>query len=506
MSRLFIVGIGGTGSRVIKAFTMLLAAGVKANSPYEVVPLIIDPHSENKDLQRTERLLEKYEKVRNTLGDHEGFFSTKILRLSTIAESVQTQAGTTYRFELTDMERPFKNYIGYSSLEYPDKLMADFLFSGKSINQRSQSIDLIDLNMNIGFVGNPHIGSVVLNQFKESEEYKLLTNHFGEDDRLLIISSIFGGTGAAGFPIVLKNIREGNSASNSALLQNAKVGAITLLPYFKVMEEENSPIRQSDFIAKTKSALMYYKHNITGEKRLNAMYYLSDNKSTTPIANDPGQQGQQNDAHFIEFVAALGILDFMNMDDRSLKTEHGRAVNPVYKHFGIKSDERSVEFVHLDEDTVNEVYEPMLSLALTEKYLKEELHHAVDSQVWSTEDTGGHLLKRAFFEQKHSFFNELAAFLEDYKQWFEEMAKNDRAFAPFLLDRQTAIANAVKGQSATKKKLFRHVEIGYDDFNDQLNAASRNLPFHSAEHKFVKVFSEAMADMVKKYYLLRQVN
>ena len=133
MSRLFIVGIGGTGSRVIKAFTMLLAAGVKANSPYEVVPLIIDPHSENKDLQRTERLLEKYEKVRNTLGDNEGFFSTKILRLSTIAESVQTQAGTTYRFELTDMERPFKNYIGYSSLEYPDKLMADFLFSGKSI-------------------------------------------------------------------------------------------------------------------------------------------------------------------------------------------------------------------------------------------------------------------------------------------------------------------------------------------------------------------------------------
>lgn len=100
----------------------------------------------------------------------------------------------------------------------------------------------------------------------------------------------------------------------------------------------------------------------------------------------------------------------------------------MYKHFGIKSDERSVEFVHLDENTVKEVYEPMLSLALTEKYLKEELHHAVDSQVWSTEDTGGHLLKRAFFEQKHSFLTNYLPFLEDYKQWFEEMAKNDRAF------------------------------------------------------------------------------
>lgn len=86
MSRLFVVGIGGTGSRVIKSLTMLLAAGVKSENPYEIVPIIIDPHSENKDLQRTERLLEKYEQVRNKLDDGKGFFATKIVRLNSLDE------------------------------------------------------------------------------------------------------------------------------------------------------------------------------------------------------------------------------------------------------------------------------------------------------------------------------------------------------------------------------------------------------------------------------------
>ena len=61
--------------------------------------------------------------------------------------------------------------------------------------------------MDIGFVGNPNIGSVVLNQFKDSDEFKGFSNIFGEGDRIFIISSIFGGTGAAGFPTILKNIR-----------------------------------------------------------------------------------------------------------------------------------------------------------------------------------------------------------------------------------------------------------------------------------------------------------
>ena len=42
MSKLYVFAIGGTGSRVLKALTMLMASGV--NVPVDkIVPIIIDP-------------------------------------------------------------------------------------------------------------------------------------------------------------------------------------------------------------------------------------------------------------------------------------------------------------------------------------------------------------------------------------------------------------------------------------------------------------------------------
>ena len=79
--RLFIFGIGGTGSRVLKSLIMLSAAGVKPldkdGKPlhdFEIVPIIIDPHKANEDLKRTERLLADYRLIRRKLyGDAPAF-------------------------------------------------------------------------------------------------------------------------------------------------------------------------------------------------------------------------------------------------------------------------------------------------------------------------------------------------------------------------------------------------------------------------------------------------
>ena len=88
------------------------------------------------------------------------------------------------------------------------------MFSGKSINKHHEVVNLLDVEMDIGFVGNPNIGSVVLNQFKDSQEFKEFASNFNEGDRVFVISSIFGGTGAAGFPTILKNIRDAMNNRN----------------------------------------------------------------------------------------------------------------------------------------------------------------------------------------------------------------------------------------------------------------------------------------------------
>ena len=56
MAKLYIFGIGGTGSRVLRSLTMMLAAGVRVDVD-EIVPVVIDPDQSNADLTRTVTLI-----------------------------------------------------------------------------------------------------------------------------------------------------------------------------------------------------------------------------------------------------------------------------------------------------------------------------------------------------------------------------------------------------------------------------------------------------------------
>lgn len=47
--KLYIFGIGGTGSRVIKSLVMLAASGVKIDAS-AIVPIIVDPDFANADV------------------------------------------------------------------------------------------------------------------------------------------------------------------------------------------------------------------------------------------------------------------------------------------------------------------------------------------------------------------------------------------------------------------------------------------------------------------------
>ena len=159
MARLFIFGIGGTGVRVIKSLTMLLASGVKMNAT-EVIPIIVDPHQSNQDLKRTLNLLEDYQAVRDKRDPgQEGFFQTNISTLQRLTGS--QNIGSMFSFKLKNVQNEqFKDYINFGSLDEKNKSLVSLLFSEKNLATE----------MDIGFVGNPNIGSVVLNQFKDSGE------------------------------------------------------------------------------------------------------------------------------------------------------------------------------------------------------------------------------------------------------------------------------------------------------------------------------------------------
>lgn len=487
MARLFIFGIGGTGVRVIKSLTMLLAAGVKMNAT-EVIPIIVDPHQSNQDLKRTLNLLESYQAIRDKQDPgREGFFQTNISTLQRLTNS--QSIGSTFSFKLKNVQNEqFKDYIDFGSLDEKNKALVSLLFSEKNL----------ETEMDIGFVGNPNIGSVVLNQFKDSGEFVNFASNFSQNDRIFIISSIFGGTGAAGFPTILKNIRNAQPPlPNHEWVRNAKVGAVTLLPYFGVAPDPNSKIDKATFISKSKAALAYYETNVTGNNSVNALYYLGDDR-TKDYPNDPGEHGQRNDAHFMEVAAALSVVDFMNMPDAALTSENARAVQPIYKEFGIKKDEEMVSFTQLGDETQSHIKAPLTQYWFFYLYLRDRLTQTLGKQPWT--DRKKPFINKAF---THGAFyqNHLSSFNEQFGIWLKELRQNKRSFAPFALtdDKSSSLFDTVRGIEP-QRHWGPFARENYVLFDEELNRAERNLGGVPVEQKFMRMFYDATRALLNRKF------
>jgi hypothetical protein len=501
MARLYIFAIGGTGSRVLKSLTMLLASGVKPNSDknFEIVPIIIDPHKSNEDLKRTERLLRNYQTIANEAGLDNGFFSTKITTLDRLTTSQNRLSGS-FTFNLQEVGgRKFSEYIGFNQLDEPNKALADILFSGKSINKRHEEVNLVDVEMDIGFVGNPNIGSIVLNQVKDSQEFKDFASNFNEDDRVFIISSIFGGTGAAGFPTILKNIRDAMNNPNidgKGFLQDAKIGAITALPYFNIEKDDDSPIQKSDFIAKTKAALYYYKDNVTGNNSINSLYYIADNYSGKPYKNDPGDNGQKNDAHFVEMASALAIIDFLETPDRDLETSEGKALKPIYKEFGIRKDVSDIKFSDLEDYTERKIALRLSQFVLFRRYLREHLISAIEKEAWSNDTPE---INKKFVDDTFYRTN-LTEFLNSFTDWLKEMAENKRGFSPFNLE--SSIEALIQGRTTVKSGWFSS-KVDFPAMNNKLSKQAKGKTYSSASQKLIKLFFDTTEEILTSKFGLK---
>jgi hypothetical protein len=440
--RLFLFAVGGTGSRILKPFIMLCASGLrpvdedgKPIKDVEIVPIIVDPHRTNEDLKTSANLLNWYKEIRSKIyGDYSpnhGFFSVKISTLSDIRTN--HTIGDTFLFNLDNMEsKKFKDFISYETMTANNQAICSILFSNTELNT----------NMSIGFVGSPNIGSVALNLFKDSEEFKQFANcfHKEEGDKVFIISSIFGGTGAAGYPIIAKNIRnasENTDLANCDALSNSIIGALTVMPYFNIAKDKDSQINASDFIIKTKSALEYYQKNLTGSnnKTINCCYYLGDKVLSEPYTNDSGANGQKDMSHFIEYVGAMDIFHFLSISDDKLSSYNSQAENPLFYEYGLKSDVDDSKTLNLNDFPEGDGHG--LTELIKKQLIKFHLFYMYLSNRFGSDIGKGYTLDEPKIDSSFTRSNFYRTFKDNflgaYEEWLTEMSANRRHFSPFNL-------------------------------------------------------------------------
>ena len=168
----FVFFIGGTGARVLRSMTMLLASGVTLKQKGDtIVPIIVDFDATNADMHRSNNLLGTYNSL-HAICDYSrdefegGFFKTP---LGIQEDGHYREFVSLSNMTFNDEKNTFGKFIGYDSLESiskSTKLLIDSLYDTSSDTSRDRELNL---ELQYGFKGNPNIGSVVFNEYFKTD-------------------------------------------------------------------------------------------------------------------------------------------------------------------------------------------------------------------------------------------------------------------------------------------------------------------------------------------------
>lgn len=507
MRRLFLFAIGGTGARVVRSLTMMLASGINGlDSKTEIVPIIIDYDLSNGDKTRAISALKKYTQIHDSLypdtdilyDDH--FFMT---RLTPLSQTGIANANGLKDFELnfgpSTLSVKFSDYLKMSQMNTnPDERLTEELLNALYDNSPADSKDAeLELDMTKGFKGNPNIGTVVFHDLRETNEFRMFESVFDADrDAVFIVSSIFGGTGASGFPEIVKAIR----SSDRATLNPAKIGAALVLPYFDLQQcdptrGDTGAIDAGSFNAKAKAALAYYATSEGMNGKVNALYYVGDEHHDAYEYNE-GEDRQKNAAHVVEFVAASAILDFME-ENRQLEI----ARNHNAYEFSIKDarEETSIQLPDFHRSTHSLVLDDLSCFALAMKFYRDVVcgdRHAENSNTayfGSSRFDMGKRLGRGLYENLDNFLDSAGTNNWGFYSWLAELRQHAHKLFLYCMDKDTEMKNVLPYKTIPEH-LFNK-PIADDTISSELNNMSKKLTVFS-EQAFLKI----LRDVVKQKY------
>ena len=462
MARLFIFAIGGTGARVVRSLTMMVASGIhKLDSDTEIVPIIIDHDVSNGDKTRALNSLKCYSQIHSKLyaqeiKDHaqkfeDHYFMTNIVSLNHLGTHQPcNKEDFEWRFQAqaSTSKRTFAQEIGYSSMggESPMALTHDLIESQYDDSAESSPDAELNLDLQKGFKGNPNIGTVVFHKLRTDPVFIQFALNFRPDDKIFIISSIFGGTGSAGFPAIVNAIRESAMYPN---LQDAQIGAAVVLPYFKLQPMEQAAKDHGDtgaihaeaFNAKAKTALGAYEDSIN--KLVNTIYYIGqpDEERHTYTYNE-GCQFQVNPSNIVEFIAATAIVDFIVNPDgvhvdptiAGHKPQHPKAIE--FAADRPKTGRTSIDLTCFDSSMHNLILSDLTLFAAFARYYREVLKgdrkQIADNETFVKEFQLTQKIGKAVFADIEAFLGEKpgATNLNNwgFYQWMDELSKEMKLY------------------------------------------------------------------------------
>jgi hypothetical protein len=315
MGKNYLIGIGGTGARVLEAVVHACAAGL---GPEELTVFLVDPDEGNGNLSRTKSLITDYQTCRQSFtqrsGDHVPLFRTRLRTPENLVWSIFDEKNST-----------LGGFVNLHNLREntEDRPLADFI---SVLFTREE----LDTELNEGFRGHPSIGAVVMaTPDPLTEPWKTFWDDVAacqapHEARVFLVGSIFGGTGAAGVPTfgAREMIKQNSSAMVDDGASKVLLGGALVLPYFTFESPETPPttadgtpemyVTPADFPIATQAALQFYNEKDLG---FDQIYLLGDSLGQRVGRFSHGAQNQENRPHYIELISTLAAFDFFGQPE-----------------------------------------------------------------------------------------------------------------------------------------------------------------------------------------------
>ena len=287
----YAIGIGGTGAKCLESLIHLASAGMMPDGDLHL--LFVDPDTSNGIRKRVEETLGHYVACKDK------FDLGKTDLLKTKIDPADPILWTPFKNVTNPRLDQFFHYENFRDSS-AGKLF-DVLYSGSEK----------EISLEEGFRGHPSIGSAVMAKtvnLEEDETWNAFRKKIANDDedaKVFLAGSIFGGTGASGFPTIAQIVKD-------AL--DVQLGGALLLPYFKFDDKDDDKLKakSDEFLMNTQTALKHY--HLWNKTSIYDAVYLFGDESRADVENALGGREQKNAPHFIELYAALAAIDFFGKD------------------------------------------------------------------------------------------------------------------------------------------------------------------------------------------------
>lgn len=293
----FYIGVGGTGAKLMQTLIHLSAAGLLPGNR-KLDCLLVDPDQANGTVDDTQQLRNSYAACQRLETGATDIFSRVV--------DLAGEPWTPVRRADFDTLNQIFDYSGVKATKPIETDLLELMF------------DPVEREMQVeqGFRGRPAIGSTILTNAIDFEDptgvwhklcNKIRAQAEHESVGVLLAGSVFGGSGAAGMPTILRLMKE----ELADLGDKLRLGLILFLPYFRFEKIQGEKVQADPtaFPTATAEALKYY-HERGFLDLCDSVYTLGEKVSSVLSVSAVGARDQRNEPHFLELVGGFGATRF----------------------------------------------------------------------------------------------------------------------------------------------------------------------------------------------------